>query len=216
MFPLSSFMTLLLSWLAVGAPAPSGVAMEARPLAEEARPLLGEALRRRRVPLRRCELESDWAPVVPQTGPVIEHHLGRTVDTRTHREPEGVTLAQLVDVPAGALCAEAQVMAAAADPRPVAQGIWSSGAAMGRPILQRLAYGFPMFSGDRRRAVVPVLESSYSWWVAPGSGADSGPEWQPRLFIGYADLYELQGGDWIFLRREEVLHMTYVPDERRR
>jgi hypothetical protein len=216
MLMLLPLVVLVLPWLEAGSPVAAPVAEEVRPLAEEARPLLREVLRRRRVPLRPCEVESDWAPVVPQTGAVIAHHLGREVDTRTHRGPEGVTLAQLVDVPAGALCAEAQVMAAAADPRPVAQGIWTSGAAMGRPILQRLAYGFPLFSTDRRRAVVPVLESAYSWWVAPGSGADSGPEWQPRLFISYADLYERQGGDWTFLRREEVMHMTYVPDERRR
>jgi hypothetical protein len=216
MLMLLPLVILVLPWLQAGSPASAPIAEEARPLAEEARSLFREVLRRRRLPLRRCELEATWITAVPQTETVIERHLGRAVDMRSHREPDGAAVRQVIDAPAETFCDDADVMAAAANPRPVSQGIWTSGPAMGRPILQRQAYSFPLFSADRRRAVVPFLESSYSWWVAPGSGADSGPEWQPRLFVSYADLYERQGESWVFLRREEVLHMTYVPDERRR
>jgi hypothetical protein len=216
MLMLLPLVILVLPWLSAEAPVSTPIAVDARPLAEDARSLFREAVRRRRVPFRRCELEATWIPAVPQTETVIERHLGRVVDTRSHREPDGVTVSQVIEASAEAFCGDADVMATAANPRPIAQGIWTSGAAIGRPILQRQAYSFPVFSVDRRRAVVPFLESSYSWWVAPGSGTDSGPEWQPRLFVSHADLYERQGDNWIFLRREAVLHMTYVPDERRR
>jgi hypothetical protein len=216
MLMLLPLVILVLPWLSAGSPVQAPIVVDVRPLAEEARSLFREVVRRHRLPFRRCELEATWLLAVPQTEAVMERHLGRAVDTRAHRAPEGVTVSQVIEAPAEALCDDAAVMAAAANPRPVAQGIWTSGPAMGRPILQRMAFSLPIFSADRRRAVVPVLESSYSWWVAPGSGTDSGPEWQPRLFVSHADLYERQGGRWIFLRREEVLHMTYVPDERRR
>lgn len=216
MFPLSIALALFLALPEpMGSPSTPANA-DMRPLDEEVRTLFHEVFRRHRAPLRRCELEQDWVGTFAQTEPVIERHLGRRVDTSTHREPNGVLLRQMIEVPAGALCTDEEAMATATRPNEVIQGIWTSGPAMGRPILQRLAFAFPVFSADRRRAVVPFIESSYSWSARTGGNSGGEPEWQPRLFIGYADLYERQRDRWTFLRRQEVVHMTYVPDERRR
>lgn len=212
---------LLAVLVIVAGPEPLAVQLSVAPadqISMEARALFEGSLRRRSRRPARCEISAEWLPRPPYVERSATRHLGLAAPIDPQGQT-GVIVAQIVD-PANAhpraFCDEDQLAAYAADPREATYGLPLAGLGVYAPTMEQEAYSFPLFDRDYRRAILPVAVITRRW--SPDTGGPQGdkPEWQIRVFIHYADLYEKRGAGWTFVSREQLMEGIYVPAPRRR